>query len=108
MTDKFKAPREGFVPAEVGDYAAFEKFHGTWVLGKVMQVTKNSPRVRRLLDNTGEEHTVGPGHHIRLARLSKVDPAKMEQAWKAAPVTFTSWVEVRDLLAPCRRSQTDG
>lgn len=107
MSDPFNAPREGFIPAEVGDYAAFEKFRGKWYFGQVTQVTKNPPRVRTLLDNKGDEHTVGPRHHIRLARLVKVDPTKIEQAWKAAPIMFASWEEVRDLLAPCRRSHGD-
>ena len=101
-------PQPAFIPAEVGDFAAFEKEPGVWVFGKVVQTTKSPPRVRKLLDSQGFEHVVGPKHHIRIGPVSKLDPEKIEYAWKYGPSIFTTWAEVAKLVVPCKRSQTDG
>ena len=41
-------PQPAFIPAVVGDFAAFEKMDGCWVFGRVVQCTKSPPRVRKL------------------------------------------------------------
>ena len=101
-------PKEGFIPAQVGDYAAFESETGVWVFGQVKLCTKNPPRVRTLLDKDGQEHKVGPKHHIRVAPLGKLDTEKIERVWREGPSVFNSWEAVSAAVVPCKRSQTDG
>lgn len=95
----------GFIPAEVGDLACFERAPGEWVYGLVQQVTKSQPRVRLLLDNQGEQHKVGPSHHIRLVPMHKVDQDAVMAAWKEGPSIFDSWEKVSELMVkPYRKT----
>lgn len=101
-------PQPAFIPAEVGDYAAFERATGVWVFGRVIACTKNPPRVRALVDKDGTEHKVGPKHHIRLGPAAKLDLDKIEAAFRGGPSKFATWEDVRAMVIPCKRSQTDG
>ena len=102
-------PQEGFVPALVGDYAAFENKPGEWIFGRVVECTKNPPRVRLLVDCSGQDFKVGPKHHIRVAPVSKLDPDEMTRVWHLeGPRTYDSWGAVAEMVVPCKRSQTDG
>ena len=38
----------------------------------------------------------------------KLDPEKMEAAWRGGPIAFGTWEEVATFVTPCKRSQTDG
>jgi hypothetical protein len=108
VEDPFSAPREGFIPAEVGDVAAFERAPNRWVWGIVTQVCKNPPRVRKLRDSTGMEHTVGPRHHIRVGPARKLDMDMVGVALREEPPIFSQWKQVAAVVVACLRRQDDG